>query len=132
MQITRFDLPDTPDGQKQWADIHRRPTHAQTRAITAAKYRLRNAITGEYTDVLEVQDVVVLELVERWLVFDEDGTPIEFGPEGVSIAPQEVIQPLYNECDQVMTEMDKRLNPPAKDDGRPNREQRRAATRTRR
>lgn len=92
MDIQRFDLPDGA-----WADIHRRPSHGQVKAVMRA-YR-EHADDGS---VMDIQTISVLTLTDKWLVKDGDGREIPLSREGVESAPQEVVNALWNELTTVL------------------------------
>ncbi len=94
MDIKRFELPDGP-----WADIHHRFTHGQAKAITSGWMA---AMTDN--DPLEAQTVVVRQMVDKWLVYDESKVGIPF-PESIDAAPQDVIQLLFEECEPLVASL---------------------------
>lgn len=81
------------------ADIHRRPSHGQVKAIMAA-YRKHS----DDESVMDIQTVAILTLVDRWTLLDDKGKDmsIPLSRDGVESAPQAAVNAVWEELTTVL------------------------------
>lgn len=106
MSTERFPLPRTPDGKEQWADIERRPTRDQVKAI-ARRTRQALAPGGE---PLDAEDWTIATLCTGWQVYRDDGSEVPSPPNTKDMGagfPAETTAALMEELNAVVASINR-------------------------
>lgn len=95
--VERFPLPPHPTMGEQWADIERRPTREQMKAIERTT---RRELRGD--QAMNAEDWLILALTQSWQVYDIKGqeVPLLVGPLMDHIQG-DLVQPLIDELHAV-------------------------------